>query len=340
VVVVLDEAFSPFTSASPFVNIGRMPHWLIKSAVHRALSLLPASHLWNAWFQKYVTRSLDLTRQRFRFRLECCRRHLESFFELRPRRGGGFTVFELGTGWFPVVPIGLYLCGASEVWTFDIAPLLSGRRLRQAFELFDEFDRSGELRCFLPLLQSDRLTSLRQAACAPGPASAAERLQRLDIQVRTQDAAQTGLPSATVDLFVSTGVLEYIPVPAIEQILAEFRRVGSPDAVQSHYLNLADEYSYFDPSITPFNFLRFSERRWKYLNSPLAWLNRLRVPDYRRLFDRAGFEIIKEFNTSGRLEDLKKIQLAPEFRSYREEDLLVLASWLTVQPQRRPPNGS
>src|ERR1043166_1973546 len=180
----------------------------------------------------------------------------------------------------------------------------------------------------------------RTPRAAPGPPSAAEPLQGPNIHARTQAAARTGLPSATVDLFVSTGVLEYIPVPAIEQILAEFRRVGSPDAVQSHYLNLADEYSYFDPSITPFNFLRFSERRWKYLNSPLAWLNRLRVPDYRRLFDRAGFEIIKEFNTSGRLEDLKKIQLAPEFRSYREEDLLVLASWLTVQPQGRRPNGS
>ena len=25
----------------------------------------------------------------------------------------GFTAYELGTGWFPIIPIGLYLCGAA-----------------------------------------------------------------------------------------------------------------------------------------------------------------------------------------------------------------------------------
>src|SRR5262249_37152880 len=154
-------------------------------------------------------------------------------------------------------------------------------------------------------LQSDRLAGLRAAASQAERLPPATVLQGLGIQVHTRDARQTGLPAGTIDLFVSTGVLEYIPVEALEAILAELKRLGRDDAVQSHYLNLVDQYSYFDRNITAFNFLKYPAERWKYLNSPLTWQNRLRISDYRRLFGRAGLQITKELNTSGQVEDLK-----------------------------------
>src|SRR6266852_9063248 len=98
------------------------------------------------------------------------------------------------------------------------------------------------------------------------------------------------------------------------------------------WMSLIDQYSYFDRSITPFNFLKYPARRWKHLNSPLTWQNRLRISDYRRLFDRAGFQIANETNTLGAAADLEKIQLASEFRGYAKEDLLVLTSWLAAKP--------
>jgi hypothetical protein len=45
-----------------------------------------------------------------------------------------------------------------------------------------------------------------------------------------------------------------------------------------------------------------------------------------------GWEIVEERNTSGSLDDLKKIRLAPKFKKYAVEDLLVLASWLVARP--------
>jgi len=101
-----------------------MPHWLIKSAVQRVISTLPASHKWNEFFQNRVTRSLELTDSRFEARLEYCRRHFEHLRDLRPGGGDGFTVLEIGTGWFPVVPVGLFLCGAAGPGRSDISPLL------------------------------------------------------------------------------------------------------------------------------------------------------------------------------------------------------------------------
>lgn len=309
-----------------------MPHWLIKSAAQRAISWLPGRHRWNELFQKHVTHSIDLTAQRFEARLEYARRHLDNFLELRPHRADRFRVCELGTGWFPVVPISLLLCGAGEVCSYDIAPLLSGSRLRDTFEKFGDYERSGALARFLPRLRPERWKRMREVAATAGQAPPEAVLEQLDIRVRVRDARDTGLPPGTIDLFVSTGVLEYIPVPELKAILAEFKRLGSRDAVQSHYLNLVDQYSYFDPSITPFNFLKFPSRRWKYLNSPLTWLNRLRISDYRQLFAEAGYRVTRENNTSGSAEDLRKIRLAPEFQHYKQEDLLVLISWLTAAP--------
>jgi hypothetical protein len=311
-----------------------MPHWLIKSAIQRTISLLPASQTWNSLFQQYVTRSLELTASRFEARLHYCRLHLEHFLELRPDRTQDFTVVEVGTGWYPVVPVGLYLCGASEVQTFDIDPLLQTGRLTQMRNLFLEYDRTGALGKYLPRLRPERVARLREIGSPNDGVSAAALLKRLNIYAHVRGAEATGLPAEKTDLFVSTGVLEYIPPETLKAILAEFKRLGSPRATQSHYLNLVDQYSYFDSSITPFNFLQYSSSRWKYLNSPLTWQNRMRISDFREMFTQAGYQVTKEINTSGTLQDLEKIRLAPEFQHHSKEDLLVLTSWLIAKPQR------
>jgi hypothetical protein len=309
-----------------------MPHWLIKSVLQRTLSILPASHLWNAWFQKYVTHSLDLTPERFDTRLDFSRRHLQHFLELRPQQASGFRVLEIGTGWYPVVPVALYLCGAAQVWTFDIAPLLSRQRVQEVLARIDQYERDGKLQKLLPRRMPERIAELRKLTLNFGHEAPQEFLKRLSIEFRVAGAQNTGLPAHSIDLFVSTGVLEYIPRPVLAEILAECRRLGSAAATQSHYLNLVDQYSYFDRSITPFNFLKFSNRRWSYFNSPLTWQNRLRISDYRALFSEAGYQITHESNSSGSPADLQSIQLAPEFQNYSTADLLVLISWLVAKP--------
>jgi len=49
-----------------------------------------------------------------------------------------------------------------------------------------------------------------------------------EIVAETREAQNTGLAANSVDLFTSTGVLEYIPGPVLKEILAECRRVGKP----------------------------------------------------------------------------------------------------------------
>ncbi len=310
-----------------------MPHWLIKSAVQRGISWLPGTHFWNTMFQKYVTRSLELTPERFLIRLEYCRKHFEHLLEARPDCASGFTAMEIGTGWYPVVPIGLFLCGATRIDTFDISPLLHPDRLRRVLEELVALGKNGALRQQLPRFKQDRMERLEALVPTAGSRKPEALLGEMNIHSHVRGAQDTQLPAASVDLFTSTGVLEYIPRPVLRAILAECRRIGTRNATQSHYLNLVDQFWYFDRSITPINFLRYTDRQWKYFNSPLTWQNRLRICDYRALLEEAGYRIVAEANESAPKSDLERIQLAPEFRHYREEDLLVTISWLVAQPR-------
>jgi hypothetical protein len=153
-------------------------------------------------------------------------------------------------------------------------------------------------------------------------------LGKLNIHVLIRDAQKTDLAPGSIDLFVSTTVLEYIDEEVLEGMFSEFKRLASPNAIMSHYVDLYDQYSVFDRSITRFNFLRYSTNRWKWLSSPLTPLNRLRISDYRALHVKAGFKVVKESTTSGSAEDLGKVPLAPEFQRYSIADLRVLTAWL------------
>src|SRR5262249_52045388 len=150
----------------------------------------------------------------------------------------------------------------------------------ETMERFYEEERNGSLAKLLPRLKPDRMAALRELSPREWN-SPTEALGRLKIHVRVRDAAETELGPGTIDLFVSTGVLEYIPRPALSAILREFKRVGVANAIHSHYLNLIDEYSYFDRSITAYNFLQYSTRQWRRLDSKMASQNRMRISDYR-----------------------------------------------------------
>jgi hypothetical protein len=113
-----------------------MRSWLLKALVQRGVGALPYRHYWNELLQERLTRSLQLT-SRFEASLHNCRNHLEQRACLGGRaKSSDFSVFELGTGWFPTVAIALYVCGAREIWTLDIAALLRRERLKQTARRF------------------------------------------------------------------------------------------------------------------------------------------------------------------------------------------------------------
>jgi Methyltransferase domain. len=307
-----------------------MPHWLIKSAIHHVLYRLPQRQKWNRLFQKYVTRSVVLSREKFESKVKECHRHWTAFREVK-QGSPEFTAFELGTGWFPIIPVGLYLCGARKIWTVDIDPMLRTEAMRQMLEYFRDYSTSGRLREMLPGLKSERVENAIRLLDFVSSETPEQLLRRIQIKCLALDAQSTPVPSDTIELYLSSAVLEYIPRPVLQGLFKEARRILVNNGIMSHRLNLIDQFAYFDRSIGAYNFLRYTEKQWRLRNSPMIWQNRMRISDFRSLFTETGFEILREESDEGKAAELDAITLAPEFRGYRREDLLVLHAFLTAR---------
>jgi predicted nicotinamide N-methyase len=312
-----------------------MASWLMKAMVQRGIGALPYPHFWNGLLQDWVTHSTRLTDEVFFENLRNCGLHLANLQRYNSTTLGGFAAFELGTGWFPVVPIGLFLCGAREVWTWDIAPLLKLDRLKGVIARFLELEQKRLLKSHLDALP-ERLALLKEVITrcdSPQRHEPAQLLEQLNIHYRIGNASRSELPPASIDLIVSDVVFEH-PSPAeLSEILHEFQRISAPKAVMSHSIALDDQYCGRDFRITQFNFLRFSDGMWRWLNNPIIPLNRLRISDYRRLFSESGFQIVEETNRRGDPAELARVPLAERFRGYPIEDLLVTYARLVATPR-------
>jgi len=273
---------------------------------------------------------VGLTPGRFEQKVEYCERHLARFFEMRPAPDE-FSVLELGTGWYPVVPVALYLSGASEMHTFDITSHLNPERIQDVLRMFSDYGKRGALKALLPRLKLERLNSLDAVLGQAKAEDGMALLEKLNIHALVRDAQHTSLPAGSVDLFISNAVIEYIPAPVLAGMLAEFRRLARPGAVLSHFINLSDEYAQFDHSISEFNFLKYPDWQWKFLDSPFTRKNRLRITDYRRIFAQQGCPFSSEENLKGNPAELDRIRIAPEFAGYSKEDLLVLRTWIAAR---------
>jgi len=227
----------------------------------------------------------------------------------------------------------MFLCGARLVHTCDILPLVKMPRLRTVIRRFIEYAERGELNSLLPELPPERVALLSDAYANPQYTKPAELLQALSINLLVCNARQTGLPAEKVDLLISTEVLMHIPRQILVEIFQEFRRIAKPTGIMNHLIDMTDQYSYFDSSITPYHFLRFSSRAWRLIDNSIVPMNRLRLPDYRSLVEQAGFCVVTEENNSGKPEDLQRVSITNEFQHYTVEELLVLRSWLKAQSQ-------
>jgi hypothetical protein len=303
---------------------------LLKAGVQGVISLLPGRHRLNALAQQHVTGSLTLTESIFEAKLAQCGHHLASSREARGDGGPPGTALEVGTGWYPIVPIGLALAGAHKVTTLDISSLADADRTRRTLELYASWLESGRLATALPGMDARRAERALWSARRAGTANASDLLARVGVRAVIGDARATGLPDGSTDLIVSNNTFEHIPPAVLAAVMAELRRVASPRAVMDHFIDISDHYAHFDRSITEFNYLRFRPRVWRLFNNRLQYQSRLREPDYRRLVEGAGFRLVAEEAERGSHDELAAVALAPQFRQYSRDDLSVLRVWITA----------
>jgi len=291
-------------------------HWKIKGCVQKVLGAIPGGEHLNDRLQ--LVGGLRHFEQNIAAKvsdwLQTCRYLSDVRFSIP-----GATIVEIGTGWYPVLPMCFSFAGAAHIKTYDIHRHISPKLTKRA------------LTCIEP-----HLASIAQF-CAPGPTGVQQKYRQLlqasgiDELLRRAgieyfapgDARQTGLPANSVDLVYSNSVFEHVPRQAILEILRESQRTLKPGGLALHNIGCNDHYAFFDRNISFVNFLRFTEAEWRPWNNSLQYQNRLRPPQFLALAAEAGLKVIytRTHVRPGSREALAQLAIAPEFREFSPEDL-------------------
>lgn len=246
--------------------------WKAKAHVQRLFSRMPLGHHMNYVLQRFVTHSLPRPAATMTEVVETAQRHISAIGKHVPRPLGELRLFEFGAGWDLATPLAMAALGARDQVLFDIVPVARWNLIQAVVS--DLAQRGLDLPEVQPgMSQEAYLGSVGIRYVAPA------------------DARRTGMPSGSIDVALSTSVLEHVNEPDLEAICHELLRILAPGAICSFAVDYHDHYAASDPSIHGLNFLRYEEAEWKRWSCALQFQNRLRHLDYVQLFERAGFDL-------------------------------------------------
>jgi len=305
-------------------------YWKAKGIVQKALSAAPGGVRVNDLLQRTVggMRNFDANvDMKVREDWLVFMNHLRDVgFDVRG------DVLEVGTGWYPTLPMCFSLAGAKRVYTFDLNRYLKPRwtfRMLRRLEHHLEAIASSSGR---PL---EEVAADHRRLVATTDIEEMLALARIEYRAPA-DASVTGLPDHSIDIAYSNSVFEHVPAAVLNRILVENRRVLRESGIAMHNANCGDHYAYADARITPLNYLAYPADQWEFWQNRLLYQNRLRPSDFHDLAVQSGFEVARYcFTPKERLlRALETMTIAPEFHRYAPEQLCSTSVDLVLRPSR------
>jgi hypothetical protein len=310
------------------VHLAQIMNWRYKAAAQGLLSRLPGGPHLNYLLGRYVTGHVLASETTFQHDLAAARSYVDTF-----QRYGAFPIadalfYEFGAGWDLIVALSLYALGVNRQRLIDVRRLLRPDLVKATANRLSAITKA---RSDLRLLPEFSETSSWRARSR-------ELAQQCGIEYNApRDAGATGWADDSISYITTTKVLSFIPEVSLFAILRECHRILHPRGLAAFMIDYRDNYSYSDPTIGPYNFLQFSDESWARVNPPLHYQNRLRHSDYRRLFEKAGFEIVEEHYARPKPElvrTLESIRVDPRFAGYERTDLAAVRGHFVLRKAR------
>lgn len=214
------------------------------------------------------------------------------------------NIIEIGSGWAPVIPyFMLYLGKAKKVSTFDLNCHFSRKNVIKLNEIF----------------YSD--FNLQISTNSTAPYSLPEQIDYFP----NTNLIHTDLPEA--DLIFSRFVLEHVKPEDISLMHHKFKRELKPGSIIVHLISPSDHRAYVDGNLSLQDFLQYSDTEWQRKQTRFDYHNRLRLPQYLKIFREAGMELLHveydqpDFNSRS-YKKFKELQLHKDFQNFTEEELI------------------
>jgi hypothetical protein len=227
----------------------------------------------------------------------------------------GATVLEIGSGWFPTIPIMLALGGVERV-------------------LMSDLNRHMDDVTF-----AATLSFLRSVMPENASLKAISRFSDLPIRYLAPFDVDD-IADGSLDVVVSRTVLEHIPPNDLSRLLKSLRPKIAARGLMVHLIDHSDHLEHTDKSISKINFLTWSRSKHALINFLMReGENRLRHHEYQGLFEAAGFEVL---SASAQIHPPTRelatiLPLAAPFAAFSPDQNAALSSIYVLAPHPNAP---
>ncbi len=302
--------------------------WKAKAIIQKTISYFPKKEKINYLFQKYVTKGVYLTDEYFGFKITHVKDHLNYFAKYSLKDYTKSNILELGTGWYPIVPIAMYLSDFNEIISIDIQSWMTKQSQITTIEKFVEWRNEGKLTDFLFKINENRWNDLISILEKKDTITEKEINAIIRLKPSIQDARKTNFENESLDFICSNNTFEHIHKEVLEAILTEFFRVLKKHGMMCHFIDMSDHFAHFDKNISIYNFLQYTEKKWNRIDNDIQPQNRLRFKDYLEIYKSLNIPITDKEIRKGDVEKLKNLNLSPQYKNYTLEELAISHTYL------------
>ncbi len=299
--------------------------WVLKAIIQKVISYLPYSHRLNFFFQKYITKGVQLTDFYFEDRLIHAKKHINSFDKYASVNLN--KTLELGTGWYPVVPISLFLRGAQQINTVDISALCNKENLIRTIQFFIDYHQNGKLKDYFEV-NENRFAVLKTIVEDVQSIDFEGIANKLKINFHVCDIKKINFEDHSIDLIHSNNTFEHVFPDVLKGILIKFKTLATNGGVMSHFIDMSDHFAHFDTTINIYNYLSFSDNAWAWIDNSVQPQNRWRLSEYQILYRSLEIDMSETDYRRGNMEEVQSIRLADKYQNYDQKDLAISHCYL------------